>query len=410
MKIAIVDGLSTGKYLARELLAKGVDCYHIFSRDDFPAFVLRTFESKNYVQDFGYIPNIERLVELLQGLGIDRIVAGCEPGVELVDDLNARLGLPGNDITTADSRRDKWAMARHLKDSSLDYPHGMRISCTQEAVEWFLENKLTEAVIKPVRSAGADGVAYCQDTREVSEAVQAIVGQTNIFDELNQGALIQENLSGQEYIVNSVSVNGEHYIIESWEVHHVSDINTPVFSHHQLADASTSETRILHAYVKKVLTALGIRNAAGHSEVRFTPRGPVLLETGARLGGATTPDLVKKFTGMSQTSAFAQAIVHPESLRHLDESATGGAMPLRVVGLVNRFAGEVLSRGWEEQLRSLNTAVGLHAGIEPGEQAPLTRDLNTAPGWIYLVSEDQEAIDVDFATIRRWEMQPFYTA
>ncbi|NUS72975.1 MAG: ATP-grasp domain-containing protein [Corynebacteriales bacterium] len=409
MKVAIIDGLSTGKYLARELLAKGAECYHVFSRNDFPEFALRTFESDNYMHEFGYVKDDERLSDLLRTSSVDRLVAGSEPGVELVDTLNTKLRLPGNEPDTADSRRDKWKMAQRLQESNLDYPHGAQVFSPEEAAEWYLKNNLEDAVVKPVRSAGADGVAYCQSPQQAQDAVAAILQQTNIFDEPNQGALIQENLAGPEYIVNTVSVDGEHRIVESWRVHHVSDINTPVFSYHEPTDPRLSHIQQLHAYVKEVLTALGIRNAAGHSEVRFTRRGPVLLETGARLGGANIPDVVRKFTGTSQASAFADVITAPKSIHDIAEPAGRDIMPMRVVGLVNRFAGHVRSADWEDRLHSLNTAAGLHAGLEVGQYAPLTRDLNTGPGWIYLVSEDESAIEADFATIRRWESEPFYT-
>ncbi|WP_181442384.1 hypothetical protein [Streptomyces tateyamensis] len=42
------------------------------------------------------------------------------------------------------------------------------------------------------------------------------------------------------------------------------------------------------AYVAQALTALGVENGPGHSELILTADGPVLIGTGARMHGAST--------------------------------------------------------------------------------------------------------------------------
>lgn len=47
-------------------------------------------------------------------------------------------------------------------------------------------------------------------------------------------------------------------------------------------------------YTRMVLTSLGIKVGPSHFEVMMTTRGPVLIETGARMQGGSLPGLSSK--------------------------------------------------------------------------------------------------------------------
>jgi hypothetical protein len=52
--------------------------------------------------------------------------------------------------------------------------------------------------------------------------------------------------------------------------------------------------RLLRSFTFAVLDALGIAETPAHSAVMLTADGPVLVEPGTRLGGATAPAIVEK--------------------------------------------------------------------------------------------------------------------
>ncbi|WP_127452608.1 hypothetical protein [Streptomyces sp. B29(2018)] len=73
-----------------------------------------------------------------------------------------------------------------------------------------------------------------------------------------------------------------------------------------------------------MLDALGIRNSPAHTEVMLTATGLVLIETGARLGGATSPAVVEQHCGMSQTALAAAALATPKDFDDLPTTTSPG--------------------------------------------------------------------------------------
>jgi hypothetical protein len=69
--------------------------------------------------------------------------------------------------------------------------------------------------------------------------------------------------------------------------------------HHQPANISSEMAALIRQTTEKGLTALAIKNSAGHTELRVTPDGiPFIVEIGARMGGGMiTSDLVRLSTG-----------------------------------------------------------------------------------------------------------------
>lgn len=48
---------------------------------------------------------------------------------------------------------------------------------------------------------------------QAREAYDMILGHNNLFGEVNEMVLVQEFLQGSEYVVDTVSVNGEHKVV-----------------------------------------------------------------------------------------------------------------------------------------------------------------------------------------------------
>src|SRR5262249_22039052 len=148
------------------------------------------------------------------------------------------------------------------------------------------------------------------------------------------------------------------------------------------------EAALLHDYVRKALTALGIRTGAGHSEVILTDRGPVLIDPGARLGGGVLPWVSTKFLGQSHAGLYAESLINPAGLALLEEDyCLHWEQPVRYVSLINRQPGQVRSLAWVDWLSALPTAVAVATGWQVGSEVSATHDLITSPGYVYLVGD-----------------------
>lgn len=411
MKVAVVDGHSTGRALVAGLRARGVRCLHVPSAPDLPEFYTRGFCASDYEEHFPAGLDPRALAHELARRGVERVLAGTEPGVTLADTLTHLMGLPGNEHTTLAARRDKEAMADAVARAGLAVPLGRTFTDAADAAAWFVAASLEGAVVKPLNSAGTDNVRFCGTAEEVLEASRAILTSSNLYGEANRAALVQERLKGTEYYVNTVSHAGIHRVAEVWRyTKRIGPAGSPVYDYEEPVAGDDPEAAAVRAFVPPVLDALGVVSGAAHTEVMATSRGPVLIESGARLGGATVPWVVEKYSGLSQTSLLIETVLAPERLRDFDETAVAWSGAVRNVALINRAAGRVRSLAWADRIAALPTAVEVVHGLTPQTELAATTDLINSPGFVYLAAEDPRDIDRDYRAIRAMEQEALYTS
>ncbi|MEI5098320.1 hypothetical protein RB200_06205 [Streptomyces sp. PmtG] len=166
---------------------------------------------------------------------------------------------------------------------------------------------------------------------------------------------------------------------------------------------------MLLAYVRAVLDALGIAETPAHSEVMLTSRGPVLIETGARLGGATAPDVVDAHLGPSQTALAVTATIDPASLRTRDTPAPGRGPVLRWVDFINHHPGPANPDALTK-IAELPSVIAVFPGFAPGQHLAPTSDMLTSPGFAYLAAHSRHELIEDYDTLRAWEHAGLYTS
>ncbi|MCQ4079624.1 ATP-grasp domain-containing protein [Streptomyces sp. RB6PN25] len=405
MRIGIVDGFSTARFLVEELRRRGASCIHIRSQKNPPKVYARAFKAAAYTYDLGWSSAVlQETATKLAELSVDRVVAGTESGVVLADQLNHLLELPGNRIALAHARRVKAAMARALRAAGLATAEDISAATPQEAVAWFTSRSERPVVVKPQSSAGTDNVRICRTATEVAAACQAVLDEPNFFGEPNRTALVQEYLDGEEYYVNTVSLGGVHKVAEIWRsVRRTGPDGAPLYDYQEPVPVDDPVAVAAAPYIKDVLTALGIANGAAHSELRVTERGPVLLETGARLGGGVLPRISRDYAGVSHVHLLADSLTDPDAFDAFDDTAVTWSKNIRYVSLISHHPGTAAAATWQDTMRSLTTFDGLISRISAGGAVPRTIDLASSPGVVYLVADSAGPVEDDYAHIRTLE-------
>ncbi|MFE6052606.1 hypothetical protein ACFQ6N_17770 [Kitasatospora sp. NPDC056446] len=410
MKIAVIDGYSTGRLLVAALRERGSRCVHVQSSPQMPEYFTRAFDTADYTEllDGGGDP--AELARRLAGSGVDRVVAGTESGVILADTLTHLMGLPGNRFETLAARRDKQLMADAAAAAGVDVPHGRSFEDAETAAAWYRATGLREAVVKPPNSAGTDNVRFCRTADEVHDACKAVLCADNLYGQPNTAVLVQERVHGVEYYANSVSHDGVHRFAELWRyTKRTGSVGYPIYDYEEPVPVGSAEAAPVLAFVASALDALGIVSGAAHTEVMTTARGPVLIETGARLGGGTAPAVVERYSGVSQTGLLADTLLAPERLRDFRDASVTWSGALRNVALINPAAGLARSLDWTDRLRELPTLVHLAHGVVAGRHLPATSDLINSPGYVYLAAEDRRDIERDYRALRALEEEGLYT-
>ena len=408
MKIAIVDGYSSGTFLVEKLLERGVECIHLRSQEIPPPRLLPSFVPAHYSVDLGYFPDLGDAVAALKEAGVDRVVAGTECGVVLADTLNYELAFPGNEFDGVLARRDKYAMAGRLADAGLAAPVGAAVTDVESAVAWFAGAAAGgQVVVKPAASAGTDNVHICGTVEQVRSACSAVLRADDYFGNPNPAALIPKYLVGTEFMVNTVAVEGVQKVSDVWfSMKTTGPTGTPLYDYQQPLPMDTPLIGPLVDYVQSAVAALGITNGAAHSEVMLTEDGPVLIETGARLMGALLPGVIERYSGISHVELLAMALTDPQSFADFDDSSVRWSRTVRNVWLINHRAG--VSTSWLDSFSALPTYDRLVTSAREGAPLAQTVDLATSPGFVSLVADTDAELDRDQAAIRAMEADGIY--
>lgn len=396
---AVVDAYSTGARLAPRFAAAGLPVVHVQSSPSLPEFYLRAFRVGDFVENVVHEGDLEATAARLAAHEPAFVVVGAEPGVPLADALSERLGLPSNGSAQSAARRDKNAMSEALRAAGLRTAEALKTADASAAVAWAAERGGAPVVVKPLDSAGTDGVSICHDAAAIEAAFAASLGRPNALHGTNEQLLVQELLEGTQLFVNSISWDGVHHVSEVWRDNKLRAAANFIYDYEELLPRHGSQQDQVVPYVESVLDALGIRFGPAHTEVMLTATGPVLVESGARMHGSVPDEIVDRCTPSHQTLT-AEAYLDPHSVARRAQQPYELAAAAYCVMLISQHEGRIVDDTGMREIEALPSFAGTISMLGPGDQLKKTVDLFSCPGIIYLVDPDREQLKADYDRIR----------
>lgn len=406
MRCAVVDACGIGRFLPAALRRHGVEPIHV--RSQFPDVYIE-YPEEDFRVEIRHDGDIEATAARLRDESVDIVVAAMESGVLLADQLSAALGTPGNGMSTPAARRDKYQMVCAVHQAGLAAADSVASASAEEIVGWARARGRWPVVLKPVASAGMDNVYFCHSADDIRVGHASILDATNRYGQRNETVLAQEYLAGDEYFVNTVSRGGAHHIVEIWRYHkhRIDDTRSMVSNEHPVSPDDPA-ARQVGCYALDVLDALEVRNGAAHTEIMLTANGPVLVECGARLGGAHLPHIVSRCIGTDQVEALARAVACPEEITAHRLPSYRLLRHVRYLNLIMPGEGVVHpEQGWAP-IRALDSFLEMVVTQPVGRRIERTVDLATSPGYVYLSAEDPAQVDADYARLRELEQNGLY--
>jgi biotin carboxylase len=340
------------------------------------------------------------------------VVAGTEPGVELADALSEALqpitGAPTNGTALSRARRDKYLMIERIKQQGLRGARQLLVEDEAQLRDWHRDIGGT-VVLKPLRSAGNDGVTWCRNPDDAVQAFRRLNGRNNVLSEPNDGVVAQEYLLGPEYTVDTVSRDGEHHVCDIWETYRINANGIPdLLVAWRLLPAIGELQDELITYAFEVLDALGIQHGAAHAEIKMIADGPCLVEVGARIAGATLPEGARLATGRSQVDWAVDAYARPEQFtRNCGRPYRMNQHVARATMVAPR-SGTLVSYRSLEAIKELDSFHDMRVRVNPGEHLPRTTNDLTYPIFVTLVHEVGEVLARDLWTLRYLDGDGFY--
>jgi len=180
----------------------------------------------------------------------------------------------------------------------------------EQAVNYYLIDDETElhnaaeelgypVVLKPSNDAGSNNVFCCKNANEVINAYRTInrESENSVGQKLEKKVLMEEFLDGPEFSVESYTQNGITNVLAITAKKIISPFYPVEKGHTVPALLDKSEENNIKQLVEKTLGILGVDDSVTHTEVKYTSKGPKIVEVNARPGGDKIPVLVKAVTG-----------------------------------------------------------------------------------------------------------------
>jgi len=413
--VVVVDPYSTGCLIVQEIQSRGYKVIALWTKgfsDEMKKHVPLSCGTMKYHAEVTEGDNIGETTKILyKAAGQLRIVScicGGEAGVDAADVLSERLMVRTNGAQGPfANRRDKKVQQELIKAA------GMR-SIRQAAgkqfsdVEAFLRSEHYPVVLKPTDSAGTDGVKLCHNFEEAKEHFELLFEVEAVNGGFNTEVLCQEFLRGKEYVIDSVSRDGEHKTMAVW-VYDKRPANGAAFVYFGMLpiDTNSLEAKLLINYTNQTLDALGMKNGASHNEVILTANGPCLVEMNCRAqgGDGNWRPLARALTGgYSQVEGCVDAYLDKKAFYSLPTIPPSPAKAFgQEVILVSFAEGDVIGTPGYDDIKELESFVFLETGVSVGCRVEHTVDLLTSVGSVILMHEEEEVVKRDIAKIRQME-------
>ncbi|MGL4175038.1 MAG: ATP-grasp domain-containing protein [Dermatophilaceae bacterium] len=406
--VAIVDAFSTARHLAPLFRAAGYDCVHVQSTADPPALFAASFQPEDFLDTVEHTGDLNSTVDAIRPYAPVALLAGAECGVELADALSEAIGVRTNGTGLSAARRDKFRMVETVKAAGLSTADQILATDLDTVLGWYGDTERV-VVLKPLRGALNDGVHFCATAAEVRSAFETLTGRRSALGQGDDGVVAQEYLVGAEYYVNTVSMDGKHYVCDLWRTHHLR-VNgvRDLLGGSQLMAREGQEQDVLVKYVGQVLNALGVMNGPAHTEVKLAPGGPHLIETGARVCGAELPLLTRAALGSSQLEWTVTAYTDPDTF--LANWQNHYQMPRHAVcvNMIAPSSGTLIGYPRMNEIEGLESYHTRLTRIGPGQELPQTVNDMTYPLLVHLMHEVEGVIMRDYMTARYLDGEGFY--
>lgn len=334
----------------------------------------------------------EEIVQKLKQmpLKIKAAITGIDSGALLADQICEALNLWGNDIALSSARTNKGEMRKVLKENGLSCPD-FTLCTTEKEATTFATSHSFPLVIKTPQGAAGSHVYVCHNEKELVQNFHAIMDQKDIYGRRAKHAILEEYISGKEYVVDTFHDGEKIYTTDIWVYEKIDTKSAQnVYYNVILLPLEDPALKPFIDYAEKVTRAFGILRGPAHLEIKDDPRkGPTLIEINPRLAGARFQLHLRNHTNFDPYKKTIEVFVHgktkiPHPIRIKEQCAIAFCPTLE--------GGKIQSIRGIEEIEKLESYQSHVLNIRIGEVCAPSTDLTTIPLVVYLAHTDRHQL------------------
>lgn len=279
--VLIVNPISSAEYLAAALKKAAIYSIALYFKNPFLKSELKKnlFDHELCFEHF----DLSLIIQKLSLYPINFVINGNEFYTHYTD-LIAEKITPSyyNSPQCSHHRSNKFWMQECLKQHNLPHIKQIKVSRDEVKLDALCEFNFP-VFIKPVNGAASVGGVKAN---RIEECIPLLKRQPEYFDggRLDE-FVIQEYIQGEEFVIDSFSINNEHYITGVYRYQKEIIGNTPAYRYCEVVHDQSLIGRVC-LFAKSVLSACGLHYGFAHTELFLTPNSPYLIEINPRINGA----------------------------------------------------------------------------------------------------------------------------
>lgn len=241
------------------------------------------------------------------GMAFNGVATLIEFYTPLTAKIAAALGLPGHPVKTAAIARNKYETRKLCEAAGIASPRFALIDSLDD-LERCAEIVGFPCVLKPSKGAASTDVYFVEDLATLQERYNQIIARVRAYEPhetvhsisgsvwADARMIVEEYLDGDEFDVDCLLSGGEMVFSSiTSEKPQPHMIETGAFLPARYPQERQDE---LVAFVQQILASLGFRDGVFHVEMKYTSKGPRLIEVNARIGGGPIYRMVRRVWGV----------------------------------------------------------------------------------------------------------------
>jgi biotin carboxylase len=400
--IALFDPVGSGELLKSAAKELGFKVVAIFTQPT------KSFENLYHTTEQSLFHGCDEIIfannkeEILQKIKSSKFIiegacAASEGAVELADQIADALNLWRNRLELSKARRDKGEMRKALKKSGLSCPDFTICYTEQEAIQFASAHQFP-LMIKTPQGVMTSQVYECNDRETLIQNFHRIFGKANIYGGIATYCVLEEYISGTEYILDTFSDGNSVRVTDIWVYEKIdSEIYKNIYYNAFSLSLSDPAFKPLIDYAIRVAELFGIERGPAHIELKDDPvQGPTLIEIGARLSGGGIPQMIKKYTNFDPCRASIDVFVHGKTSI---PSPIVYKKHLAIVCFPQMKGGKVKNIGGIDFIQQLSSYDFHRLSVKEGDTIPPSTCLASIPlmGFFAHADRDQLLKDVSSA-------------
>lgn len=232
----------------------------------------------------------EKNLEIARKYQPDAVISDqSDIAVPTVAYVNEQLGLNGIGYETARLFSNKYLLRNMCREQGFMIPEYKKCYKPEDAYE--LLRKFGKIIIKPIDSQSSRGVFTIMDKDQLHRHYE----ESMSFSNSEKAFLAEEYLEGDEFTIDGLIVNGNHYplCISIKKMYasnsNISQVQTYTTYH------DTYDYDLLRKTNRDLIMHSGLKFGLTHSEYKFSKGQFYLIEAGARGGGSNLSSKIVPF-------------------------------------------------------------------------------------------------------------------